>query len=84
MAVAYLVALGIFQLASVPLGTLLTYLFTAVAIVFVFFMVRKFIRNKGSACGECSSCNKTSSCDMTKYIKYKEDLRNDERSPQDE
>ena len=84
MAVAYLVAMGIFQLATLPIGTLLTYFFTISAIVFVFFMVRKFIRNKGSACGDCASCNKTSNCDLTKYIKFKEDTDHYERGKRDE
>ncbi|XMB73130.1 ferrous iron transport protein B [Mycoplasmatota bacterium WC30] len=83
LVVAYLVAFGIYQLASLPTGDFLTYTFTAVLVVFVFFMVRKFIRNKGKACGDCSSCGKTSKCDLTKYIKYKEEITNEDRGVKD-
>ena len=75
LVVAYLVALLIFNLATIPFGNLLTYVFTGVVLIFVFFMVRKFIKNKGRACGaDCESCNKTSACNLTQYIKYKEEL----------
>lgn len=77
MLVAYFVAFVIYQLAGLPLGMLLTYLVTGVIVIFVFIMIRKFIRNKGSACGsDCASCSKTSGCDLTQYIKYKEDILN--------
>lgn len=75
MIIAYIVAFIIFQLASLPAGVLMTYGFTGIIIVFVGFMIRKFIRNKGRSCGpDCSSCNKTSNCNLTQYIKYKEEI----------
>ncbi|MCK4552046.1 MAG: ferrous iron transport protein B [Tenericutes bacterium] len=82
--IAYLIALGVFQLASIPIGDSLTYVFSGLALVFVGFMIRKFIRNKGSICGDCSSCNKTSGCHLPKYINFKEDITNKERNQEDE
>jgi len=73
--VAYLVSFVIFQLASVPLGMFLTYLFTAIILIFVAIMVRKFIRNKGSACaGGCADCNDKAGCTSAQYITFKEEL----------
>ncbi|MBN2876454.1 MAG: ferrous iron transport protein B [Bacilli bacterium] len=82
--IAYLVAFVIFQLASLSLGVLLTIVFTTLIVVFLFFMIRKFIRNKGSACGtDCTNCGKTSSCNLTQYIKYKEILDRKDRGEED-
>ncbi len=83
MIIAYLVAMAIYQLASLPSGDLLTYVFTAIMLVFVFFMVRKFIKNRGKACGSCASCGKTSKCDLTQFIKYKKEITNEDREEKD-
>jgi len=81
MFVAYLVAFLIYQLAGLPIGTILTYALTVIILVFVFFMIRKWIRNKGSACGgDCVNCSKTSRCNLTQYIKYKELIDHEDRS----
>ena len=65
----------IFQLAKLPLGMFLTYLFTTLIIIFVILMIRKFIRNKGSACvGSCAQCNETDTCKSMQYIKFKEEI----------
>ncbi len=84
MIIAYLVALMIYQLASIPIGTILTYVLTGIILIFVFFMVRKWIRNKGSACGgDCEHCSQTSGCNLTQYIKYKEILDESKRGDED-
>jgi ferrous iron transport protein B len=72
LVVAYVIALGIYQLAQVDFGMLLTIFFSGIVIVFVALMIRKFIRNKGSACGDCKKCSETGKCGLPKYIKYKE------------
>ncbi|MCK5732084.1 MAG: ferrous iron transport protein B [Tenericutes bacterium] len=82
--IAYLIAFGVYQLASIPIGNTLTYVFSALALVFVGFMIRKFIRNKGSICGDCSSCNKTSGCHLPKFTNFKEGISNSERNQEDE
>jgi len=79
LVVAYLLAFGIYQLASAPLGSTLTYLITAVIIIFVSIMTYKFFKQKGRMCGSCDSCKKTSACDLTKFIKYKEEISDDDK-----
>ncbi|HOO43590.1 MAG TPA: ferrous iron transport protein B, partial [Bacillota bacterium] len=75
MLVAYGLAFLIYHLAGISSGLFFTVLFTAIIVIFVFFMVRKFIKNKGSACGsDCANCGKTSKCNLTQYIKYKEEI----------
>jgi len=78
MIIAYLVAFGIYQLAQIESGTLLTILFSGVIVIFVASMVRKFIRQKGSACGSCENCGKTGNCGLPKYIDFKEDIKRGE------
>ena len=84
MIIAYLVALIIFQISSIPIGTILTYLISAISIIFVIFMIRKYIKNKGRVCGDCSKCSKTSNCSLPKYIEFKEDLNNQEGDQENE
>ncbi|MBI9008837.1 MAG: ferrous iron transport protein B [Tenericutes bacterium] len=72
MIVAYVVALGIYQLAQIELGTLLSIFFSMIVVIFVILMIRKLIKNKGSACGSCEKCAKTGSCGLPEFVKYKE------------
>lgn len=74
LAVAYLISFAIYQIASLELSTILTILFTAVVIIFVLLMIRKFIKNKGRACGSCDACNKADGCGLTQFVKFKEDI----------
>jgi hypothetical protein len=78
MIIAYVISLGIYQLAQVELGTLLTVFFSIIAVLFVATMVRKFIKNKGRACGNCEKCSKTDDCGLPKFIKYKENIEGGE------
>ena len=78
MLVAYLVAMAIYQIGSRDTGTILTILFTGLVLVFVFFMVRKFIKQKGSACGSCEGCASSKDCGLPDYIKYKETLEKED------
>jgi len=78
MIIAYVISLGIYQLAQIELGTLLTVFFSILAVLFVGIMVRKFIKNKGSACGDCEKCSKTDDCGLPKFIKYIEDVEGGE------
>ncbi len=78
MLVAYFVAFVIFQIASIPIGTVLTYFVSGVVIIFVAMMIRKYIKNKGRVCGDCDKCSKTSNCSLPKYIEFKEELDNQE------
>ncbi|MCF7924831.1 MAG: ferrous iron transport protein B [Candidatus Izimaplasma sp.] len=67
LVVAYLIAMAVFQVGSLDSGTILTILFTAIIVVFVFFMIKKFIKQKGSA---CASCDEFGSCSLPQKIKY--------------
>jgi len=79
MVVAYLVAMTIFQIGSLGTGMILTVLFTVVVVVFVLLMIRKFIKQKGSACGSCEGCSPTSNCALPQYQAYKETLEEGEK-----
>ena len=71
--VAYLVSFIVYRIVQVPLEDILTYLFTFTAIIFVFFMIRKIIKNKGKTCGgNCSKCGEEKRRIITQNIKYKE------------
>ncbi len=71
--VAYLVSFIVYRIAQVPLEDILTYLFTISAIIFVFFMVRKIIKNKGKTCGgNCFECGEEKRSIIVQNIKYKE------------
>ncbi|QLY40714.1 ferrous iron transport protein B [Hujiaoplasma nucleasis] len=74
MLVAYLVALLIFQIGSLPSGTIFTILFTSTIVIFVLLMVRKFIRQKGSACGSCDGCSSSSACGLPQFKEFKENI----------
>jgi len=78
LVVAYIVALGIYQIAQLDIGTILTILFSTLVVIFVFFMVRKFIRNKGSACGSCEACKKTGACSLPQFVKFREETEREE------
>ena len=67
MIVAYLIAMAVFQIGSLDLGTILTIIFTALVIIFLFFMIKKFIRQKGSA---CASCDESGNCPLPQNIEY--------------
>ncbi len=69
MVVAYLIAMAVFQIGSLDLGTILTIIFTTIIIIFVYFMIRKFIRQKGSA---CATCDKSGNCSLPQNIEYLE------------
>ncbi len=74
--VAYLVALVVYHLASAPLGMVLTIIFTIFIVLFVFAMIRKYIKNKGSACANgCASCDKSGNCGLPQYIKFVEEIK---------
>ncbi|MFW5793905.1 MAG: ferrous iron transport protein B [Bacillota bacterium] len=67
MIVAYLLAMAVFQIGSLDLGTILTIIFTGLVIIFLFFMIRRFIRQKGSA---CASCDESGNCPLPQNIEY--------------
>ncbi|HKL47405.1 MAG TPA: FeoB-associated Cys-rich membrane protein, partial [Candidatus Izemoplasmatales bacterium] len=73
--VAYLVAMAIFQIGSMDLGTILTILFTVIIVIFVLLMIRKFIKQKGRVCSSCDGCSPTSNCSLPQYKTYKETLK---------
>jgi ferrous iron transport protein B len=79
LVVAYAISFGIYQLAQIELGKLLTIVFSTVVVIFVAFMTRKLIRNKGNACGSCEKCAKTGKCGLSQYIKYKEEIEGGEK-----
>ncbi len=62
MAVAYLVALAIYQLGSLGSGAIFTALFLAGAVSIVFSTIRGAIRRKGS-CASCYGCSSAGACD---------------------
>ena len=72
LVVGYLVALLIFQIGSQDLGTILTILVTAVIVVFVGLMIRKFIKQKGNACAGCSGCSSVSNCNLEKFKTFQD------------
>lgn len=72
MIVAYLLAMAIFQIGSLASGTILTILFTLAILIFVIYMIRKFIKQKGSACGSCTGCQDGVDCSLPKFTEFKE------------
>ncbi len=71
--VAYLVSFIVYHLVQIPLEDIVTYLFTIIVIIFVFFMTLKIIRNRGKTCGgNCSECGKSKGCVIPQNIKFKE------------
>jgi ferrous iron transport protein B len=73
MVVAYLIAMLIFQVGSLDSGVVLTIIATVIIVVFVLAMVRKFIRQKGSACATCDGCSETSNCALPQFKAFKEE-----------
>jgi hypothetical protein len=45
-------------------------------------MIRKLIKNKGSACGSCEKCAKTGSCGLPQFVKYIDDVEGGEKDEQ--
>ena len=74
LAVAYLISLAIFQIGSLDKGTIFTIIFTLGISIFVLLMIRKFIKQKGSACGSCDSCSSSFGCDLPQLKEYKENI----------
>jgi ferrous iron transport protein B len=72
MIVAYLAALAIYQIGSRDLGSILSIVFTALVIIFVLLMIKKLVKQKGSACASCDGCSPTSGCGLPEYEEYKE------------
>jgi len=78
MVVAYLLAMAIYQIGIMDLGMILTIIFTALVVIFVGFMIRKFIRQKGSACASCDGCASTAECGLPQYQEYIEKEKDNE------
>jgi ferrous iron transport protein B len=64
--ISYGIALMIFQLGSLSIGTLLSFLFLIVIVVFVLTTVIRVIKRKGSTCSNCSGCSTQDSCHLPK------------------
>jgi len=79
MVVAYLLAMAIYQIGSRDLGTVLSIIFTVLVIIFVIFMIRKWIKQKGSACATCDGCTPNSGCSLPMYEEYKEQIEKENK-----
>ncbi len=66
LVISYGIALMIFQLGSLGIGTLLSFLFLIVIVVFVLSIVIRLIKRKGSTCSNCSGCSTQDSCYLPK------------------
>ncbi|MFP4478388.1 MAG: ferrous iron transport protein B [Candidatus Izemoplasmatales bacterium] len=72
MIVAYLIAMAIYQIGSRDIGQVLSIVFTGLVIIFVIVMMKKLIKQKGSACTLCDGCSPQSDCSLPRYQEYKE------------
>lgn len=70
LVVAYLIAMLIFQVGSLGLGTALSYLFLVVIIIFVFKMIQKVIRQRGRTCSHCQGCGLIDGCHLPQRNQY--------------
>jgi len=68
--VAYLVAMAIYQLGSLPLGRLLSVILAILLGTIVFFTIFRIIKKKGVVCDSCSGCNLADNCHLPKKIAY--------------
>jgi ferrous iron transport protein B len=66
LTIAYVVSMLIYQIGGLGLGVALSYLFAFVVIIFVINMIRKWIRQKGSSCTNCSTCGLSEKCHLPK------------------
>lgn len=78
MLIAYLIAMMVFQIGSLESGTIYTIIFTAIVLLFVYKMIRKFIKQKGSACANCSGCSPDSNCHLPQYELFKKEMEKDD------
>ncbi|QWC00718.1 ferrous iron transport protein B [Mycoplasmatota bacterium] len=83
MVVAYLAAMAIYQIGSRDTGTILSIVFTALVIIFVIFMVRKWIRQKGSACATCDGCSSSKGCSLPQFQEFKESMEGEKEKDED-
>jgi ferrous iron transport protein B len=62
MVVAYLVALLIYQIGSLPLGTSLSIGFAGVLVLFIVATIHRIVTRKQSLCGTCGDCGLKNNC----------------------
>jgi ferrous iron transport protein B len=67
MAVAYAIALAVYQIGSLPSGTIATVLFFLLAVVAVLLTIRRAFR-RGGTCPDCPGCA-ADACAFRKYEK---------------
>lgn len=70
LVVAYLVALLIYQLGSLGLGSVLSYIFLVVVVLFVYSMIKKVIKQKGKTCSHCQGCGMIGNCSLPQKDEY--------------
>lgn len=78
LVVAYVIAMLVFQIGSLDIGTILTILLTAVIVLFVIKMTIKFFKQKGSACANCDGCSTSSNCHLPQFEDFKKELKEDD------
>jgi ferrous iron transport protein B len=69
-AVAYLVALIIYQIGSLDSGIIFSIIFGILAIMVVFFSIRRFIRKRGAICDSCANCALSNDCSLPKKDEF--------------
>lgn len=62
MVVAYLVALLIYQIGSLPLGTSLSVIFAILLVFFLIYTIMRLHRGKNGVCGSCGGCSLKNGC----------------------
>ncbi|MDY0373407.1 MAG: ferrous iron transport protein B [Candidatus Izemoplasmatales bacterium] len=62
MTIAYLVALLIYQIGSLPRGTAFSIIFAILLILFVLYTIIRLVTRKASICGSCGSCALKNNC----------------------
>jgi len=68
--VAYLVAMLVFQLGSLGIGTVLSTVFLVLVVWFVLRTILKVIKNKGKTCVNCSGCGSAEGCHLPKKLDF--------------
>jgi len=70
LTVAYLVALAIYQLGSLGIGQILSYIFLVIVVLFVYSMIKKVIKQKGKTCSHCDGCGMSCNCSLPQKDEY--------------